>query len=52
MKLKRLNKLKRQLLQLRRSSARAADVEALAIELPEKTQGQAKQGTDLGEYRV
>jgi hypothetical protein len=33
MKLKRLNKLKRQLLQLRRSSARAADVEALAIEL-------------------
>jgi hypothetical protein len=30
---KRLNKLKRQLFQLRRTSVRAADVEALAIEL-------------------
>ena len=33
---KRLNRLKRRLLQLRRSSVRAADVEALAIELGRK----------------
>jgi hypothetical protein len=49
---KRLNKFKRQLHQLRRSSARASDVEALAFKLGRKKREGKRSKTHVAEYGV